>query len=108
MYFFYTSMRRNSRCALGTGGQTCALPSLVPVIKPIKIEECCILRTKAAVSDGESTECQGKKDLAPDELKRTLVGGFNPYRRLLAMDAGQALGGPGPDMNLSATLHAFN
>src|SRR3546814_13075755 len=31
---------------------------LVPLIKPIKREVCCILRTKAAVSDGESTECQ--------------------------------------------------
>src|SRR3546814_20674551 len=60
---------------------------LVPLIKPIKREVCCILRTKAAVSDGDSTECQGKRDLAPDELTRTLVGGFHTYRRLLAMDA---------------------
>src|SRR5690606_18541963 len=41
-------------------------------------------------------------------LERTLVRRFNPYRPLLAMDAHQALGRPGPDMNLSATLHPIN
>src|SRR5690606_30181803 len=41
-------------------------------------------------------------------LERTLVRRFNPYRPLLAMYAHQALGRPGPDMNLSATLHPIN
>jgi len=41
-------------------------------------------------------------------LERSLVRGFNPYRLLLAVDAGRALGGPSPDMNLPATLDPFN
>src|SRR3546814_3140414 len=51
---------------------------LVPLIKPIKREVRCILRSKAAVSEGESTECTGTKDLAPDEIKRPPGGGFTP------------------------------
>src|SRR3546814_2396018 len=30
-YFFFSSRRRHTRCALVTGVQTCALPILVPV-----------------------------------------------------------------------------
>jgi hypothetical protein len=41
-------------------------------------------------------------------LERTLVCGFNAYRLLLAMDARQTLGGPSPDVNLSATLDSIN
>jgi len=41
-------------------------------------------------------------------LERTLVRGFNTHRLLLAMYARQALGRPGPDMNLSAALDSFN
>jgi len=41
-------------------------------------------------------------------LQCALVRRFNPYRCLLAMDAHQALGRPGPDMNLSASLHPIN
>jgi len=41
-------------------------------------------------------------------LERSLVCGFNPYRLLLAMDAGRAPGWPGPHMNLSTSLDPFN
>jgi len=40
-------------------------------------------------------------------LERTLVRRLNSYRLSLAMYACQALGRPGPNMDLSATLHAF-
>ena len=41
-------------------------------------------------------------------LERTLVRRFNPYRLLLAMDAGRAPGRPGSHMNLPASLDPFN
>src|SRR3546814_8730139 len=33
VFFFFSSRRRHTRCALVTGVQTCALPILVPILK---------------------------------------------------------------------------
>ncbi|AEC19903.1 hypothetical protein PT7_3554 [Pusillimonas sp. T7-7] len=41
-------------------------------------------------------------------LERTLVRRFNTYRPLLTMDARQALGRAGPDVNVSVPLYALN
>src|SRR3546814_6239467 len=39
-YFFFSSRRRHTRCALVTGVQTCALPISLPAPSPLRGEGC--------------------------------------------------------------------
>src|SRR3546814_6315541 len=45
-FFFFSSRRRHTRCALVTGVQTCALPTLVEVHNPAEMEEALQLQSR--------------------------------------------------------------
>src|SRR3546814_8990702 len=66
MFFFFSSRRRHTRCALVTGVQTCALPILIPDIETetAKIDIAQSLIRRISGVDGEDgTSPDGAEDI---------------------------------------------
>src|SRR3546814_2250114 len=83
-FFFFSSRRRHTRCALVTGVQTCALPIL----------------TRAARANPALRDTTPLAERGPSDV-RDLIAAFNAYRaRIAAMlsDKDRMLGAVGHDL----------
>src|SRR3546814_4665034 len=52
LYFFFSSRRRHTRCALVTGVQTCALPILLQIVRADTFEEALALPSRHQYGNG--------------------------------------------------------
>src|SRR3546814_5337331 len=90
MFFFFSSRRRHTRCALVTGVQTCALPILGPTTNEVtRIREAGDHSDRRAVAPAGQAHAGAVGHPAPDLL--TLV---RPLPRARAGGAGGSAIGP--------------
>src|SRR3546814_4989939 len=87
LFFFFSSRRRHTRCALVTGVQTCALPILIPVSIPgvSTVFGAAILLVGISRLIGRPLWLPARlrdKALPADRLRPGLTGGMTWVRRL--------------------------
>src|SRR3546814_8892783 len=66
--FFFSSRRRHTRCALGTGVQTCALPIYVSRGRPVEYRSSPKAELRAIEYEIEQFKQQGMGDSDPEML----------------------------------------
>src|SRR3546814_8738998 len=90
LYFFFSSRRRHTRCALVTGVQTCALP-ISDRRRPLR-------RGGAAAGEGGGGRPRPRRCLEPARLRDAQIGRLGQERAVLRQGAGpesQARAGDG-------------
>src|SRR3546814_986106 len=80
-FFFFSSRRRHTRCALVTGVQTCALPILLGMVADMELKFIKD-RQRAGI---EAARAEGvykgrKKNVDDDEIRRRLAAGASKAR----------------------------
>src|SRR3546814_1372887 len=86
LFFFFSSRRRHTRCALVTGVQTCALPiyvkKLIYVYAVILFSSCCswlLLASSARYSRNPSLSMRSEERRVGKECVSTCRSRWSPY-----------------------------